>query len=158
MTITYCFDFNLFPRITQQHKISSLRSILSPRPQQYDMIACFSSRVFRKGGNIHNNHWAQPRTSCSTKTSKLLSRLFPQRKTHYSPASAEAAVMSLDPEAQCMAEANRAAHWDLSNKANANRYALILIYVYTVIYVCVNGGGYQLQLDSHDVDCIIDKI
>lgn len=57
---------------------------------------------------------------------------------------AEAIVMSPDTEAQCVAEANRPAHWDRSNKANANRYALILIYVYAVIYVCVNGGGYQM--------------
>ena len=73
-----------------------------------------------------------------------MKKLFPQRKTGYSPASAEAAVMSLDPEAQCVAEANRPVHWDHSNKANANRHALIFIYVYTVIYVCVNGGGCQM--------------
>lgn len=48
-------------------------------------------------------------------------------------------MMSLDSEAQSVAKANGAAHRDLSNKANANRYALIFIYVYTVIYVCVNG-------------------
>lgn len=47
-------------------------------------------------------------------------------------------------EAQCVAEANVAAHWDFGNKANANRPALIFIYDYTVIYVCVNGGGHQL--------------
>lgn len=68
-------------------------------------------------------------------------------------------MISLDPEAQCVAEANRAAHWDLSNKANANNYALIFIYVYTVIYVCVNGGGYQLFSSAAlDLDCIIYKI
>lgn len=67
--------------------------------------------------------------------------------------------MSLGSEAQCVAETNRAAHRDPSNKANANRYALIFIYVYTVIYVCVNGGGYQLfSSAAHDVDCIIDQI
>lgn len=68
-------------------------------------------------------------------------------------------MMSLDSEAQYVAEANRAAQWDLSNKANANRYALTFIYVYTVIYVCVNGGGYHLFTSAaRDVDCIIDKI
>lgn len=84
--------------------------------------------------------------------------MFSQR-TCYSPAAAEAPMMSLDPGAQRVAEANRAAHWDLSNKANANNYALIFIYVYTVIYVCVNGGGCQLfSSAAHDVDCIIDEI
>lgn len=59
----------------------------------------------------------------------------------------------------CVAGANRAAHWDLSNKANANNYALIFIYVYAVIYVCVNGGGWQLlRSPAHGVDCIIDQI
>lgn len=68
-------------------------------------------------------------------------------------------MMSLDAEAQCEAEANRAAHRDQANKANANRYALIFIYVYTVIYVCVNGGGYQLFTSAaRDVDCIINRI
>lgn len=68
-------------------------------------------------------------------------------------------MMSVDSEAQCVAGANRAAHRDLSNKANANRYALIFIYVYTVIYVCVNGGGCQLFSSAAcDVDCITDKI
>lgn len=68
-------------------------------------------------------------------------------------------MMRLESEAQRVAEANRAAHRDLSNKANANRYALIFIYVYSVIYVCVNGGGYQLcSSAARDVDCIIDKI
>lgn len=43
-----------------------------------------------------------------------------------------------------MAEANKAADRDLSNKANANRCALIFIYGYSIIYVCVNGGGHQL--------------
>lgn len=77
----------------------------------------------------------------------------------YSPGSAEAAMMSLDSGTQYVAEANRAAHWDLSNKANANRYALIFINVYTVIYVCVNCGGYQLfSSATRDVDCIIDQI
>lgn len=92
--------------------------------QQVLTIACFSCVVFRKGGNIHKNHKA-----LNTVTHKLFRQdascchrsLFSQRKTRYSPASAEAAMMSLDSEAQCVAEANRAAHRDLSNKANANR-------------------------------------
>lgn len=59
----------------------------------------------------------------------------------------------------CVAGGNRPAHWDLSNKANANNYALIFIYVYAVIYVCVNGGGEQLfRSPAHAVDCIIDQI
>ena len=67
--------------------------------------------------------------------------------------------LSCDDEAQCAAQANKAAHWDLSNKANANNFALILIYVYTDIYVCVNGEGHQLLSSTVlDMDCIIDQI
>lgn len=67
--------------------------------------------------------------------------------------------MRPDPETQRAAEANGAVHWEISNKANANYHALILIYVYTVIYVCVNGGGYQLLGSTVlGLDCIIGQI
>lgn len=79
-------------------------------------------------------------TSCCQDSDRK--KLFSRRTTCYSPGSVT--MMSLDPGTQCVAEANRVAHWDRSNKANANRYALIFIYVHTVIYVCVNCGGYQL--------------
>lgn len=84
---------------------------------------------------------------------KLLSglgqkRVLSRRKTHYSPGSADGAIMSPDPGTQCVAAANRTSHRDLSNKANANICALIFIYVYTVIYVCVNGGGHQLFISA----------
>lgn len=104
----------------------------------------------------------EPRTSCSVKTGQLLpglrqKRFFSLRTTCYSPGSST--MMSLDPGTQCVAEANGAAHWDLSNKANANRCALIFIYVYTVIYVCVNCAGYQLfSSATRVVDFIIDKM
>lgn len=58
-----------------------------------------------------------------------------------------------------MTEANTLAHWDLSNKANANRFALVFIYIDTIIYVCFNGGGCQLfSSAAHNAYCIIDEI
>lgn len=68
-------------------------------------------------------------------------------------------MMSLDSGAQCVAQANRAAQRDASNKDNANRYASIFIYVYAVIYVCVNGGRTPaVHSAACKVDCIIDKL
>lgn len=71
-------------------------------------------------------------------------RLFSAERTPSSPASAEAAMMSVDLSPSVWLKLMRLPTGTSTTKLMLMGLALIFIYDYTVIYVCVNGGGQQL--------------
>lgn len=156
----------LFGTLCRKHQdllstLQNYKAIQNIEPQillKYYIIAnkChFTFIVFRKGDIIHKIHIYK---ALNADTNKLFCQdeqvvvMSQTEKTVFSeentPFTCVCWSSNDEPwsETRCVAEVNRAAYRDFSNKANANRNALIFIYDYTVIYAFVNGGGHQLVI------------